>query len=312
MGREIKRVPIGFDYKLDKVWAGYINPYSWHGDKCLECDGSGYSKEYKHLSDLWYGNAPFNPEDRGSKPFLPTDEPVRKFAERNVGRSPEFYGNGEMAIQREAERLCKHWNSSWSHHLNEDDVKALIKADRLWDFTRTPRTEEQIELVKKRVATGKHNSWLPESNGYIPTPQEVNVWSISGMGHDACNQWACVKAECKRLGYKYTCEVCNGSGEKISLKYKKLRDEWKRVEPPKGIGFQLWETVSEGSPISPVFETPEELATWLVESPDYKWKKNDAGTTYEQWLSFISVGWAMSGAVINGTYMSGVQAVSQQ
>lgn len=33
-------------------------------------------------------------------------------------------------------------------------------------------------------------------------------------------------------------------------------------EPPLGVGFQLWETTTEGSPISPVFKTLEELCEW--------------------------------------------------
>lgn len=34
------------------------------------------------------------------------------------------------------------------------------------------------------------------------------------------------------------------------------------LEPPRGEGWQLWETTSEGSPTSPVFKTAEELAIW--------------------------------------------------
>lgn len=34
------------------------------------------------------------------------------------------------------------------------------------------------------------------------------------------------------------------------------------VDPPKGDGFQLWETTSKGSPVSPVFETLDKLCEW--------------------------------------------------
>jgi len=37
----------------------------------------------------------------------------------------------------------------------------------------------------------------------------------------------------------------------------------KTVEPPKGEGYQCWETTSEGSPISPVFKTFDDLCDWL-------------------------------------------------
>jgi len=35
-----------------------------------------------------------------------------------------------------------------------------------------------------------------------------------------------------------------------------------KYNPPSGIGYQLWETTSEGSPMSPVFSTLDELCEW--------------------------------------------------
>lgn len=37
-------------------------------------------------------------------------------------------------------------------------------------------------------------------------------------------------------------------------------------EPPEGEGFQLWETTSEGSPVSPVFKTLDELCEWCEDN----------------------------------------------
>lgn len=34
------------------------------------------------------------------------------------------------------------------------------------------------------------------------------------------------------------------------------------LSPPVGEGYQLWETTSEGSPVSPVFQTMDELCEW--------------------------------------------------
>ena len=62
-------------------------------------------------------------------------------------------------------------------------------------------------------------------------------------------------------------------------------------EPPKGKWYQLWETTTEGSPMSPAFETPEELAHWLEDN-----KASTFGTetaNYNQWLEFIrALSWA--------------------
>jgi hypothetical protein len=38
--------------------------------------------------------------------------------------------------------------------------------------------------------------------------------------------------------------------------------KWTYFDPPKGEGYQLWETTTEGSPISPVFKTFDELCAW--------------------------------------------------
>lgn len=126
MGRELKRVPLDFVWPENKPWQGYLNPHYAKIHDCPACAGSGSSPGAQRLKDQWYGNAPFRPEDRGSTPFPPTHPAVRAFAERNVAHSPEYYGNDEAAILREARRLADLFNRAWSHHLNADDVAALI------------------------------------------------------------------------------------------------------------------------------------------------------------------------------------------
>lgn len=295
MGREIKRVPMNFDWPIGTVFGGFLNPFYKQSIKCPQCE-NGYSPEAKRLTDMWYGNAPFRPEDRGSKPFQHFEPAILEMAERHVKMSPGFYGSGILATQREARRLCELFNKAWSHHLNEDDVRALIDGNRLWDFTHT-------------WVNGK--GWVDKEPKVIPTPREVNEWSLRGMGHDSCNQWICIQAECKRLGYETTCKKCNGSGEMWpSEKIKLQAERWKPTEPPTGDGWQLWETVSEGSPISPVFTTPELLARWLAESPEYTWQ-TDKGTTYDQWLAFIHKGSAISFVSDGRTIVTGVQAISE-
>lgn len=304
MGSELKRVALDFDWPLDKVWQGFINPFYAHQIKCPHCE-NGYSPEYTKLEALWYSHkgSGFTPEMRSSTPFLPTDKVARTWAEHQCSRTPDFYGSNEAAIHREAVRICAIWNSSWSHHLNDADVAALIKADRLWDFTRIPRPNTRKNAAKHS------NGWLKKDNGYIPSAREVNEWSLMGMGHDSINCWIVLKAELKRFGQPHQCAHCKGHGSTWpSDRVKRQCAAWKPKEPPKGEGYQIWETVSEGSPISPVFATPEELATHMK---DTRWG-GDQGTSYESWLSFIrGPGWAPSGVMVNGQWMSGVEAVTQ-
>jgi len=271
MGRELKRVALDFQWPLDKPWSGFLNPHYAKSRNCAACAGSGESPEARRLKDQWYGNAPFRPEDRESTPFLPTHPAVRAFAERNVGRAPDYYGQGEAAIEREARRLADHFNRGWSHHLNADDVAALVADGRLMDLTHT-RTPE----------TG----WQQKEPAYVPTPEEVNVWSISGgLGHDSINQWIVVEAERKRRGIDPACPQCGGNGTIWdSPEDQQAAEAWTRSEPPAGDGYQIWETVSEGSPISPVFASAEELARYMA---GRKWG-GDNGSSYETWLKFIN------------------------
>jgi len=62
------------------------------------------------------------------------------------------------------------------------------------------------------------------------------------------------------------CPTCEGNA--TVEKYPGQRaeaDAWEPIEPPTGEGWQMWETTSDGSPLSPVFATPEELAEWCVD-----------------------------------------------
>jgi hypothetical protein len=145
-------------------------------------------------------------------------------------------------------------------------VNALLEAGYLWDFTRVPLNAKQEEEVREKIAKGG-NSWLPYDNGYKPTADEVNKWSHKGFGHDGGAQLVLVEARAKRLGVYGHCVHCKGRGEtKLSKRVKKKHQSWKEYEPPKGSGYQLWETCTEGSPQSPVFGTAEELADWCTDN----------------------------------------------
>lgn len=121
MGRELKRVALDFDWPLHKVWDGFINPHHI-AERCEVCGGSGYSKEAKHLSDQWYGYVHFDPASTRSTPLTVDTPVVRTFAERNIGKTPEYYGRDEDAIDREVTRLLQMWNGQWCHHLDQHDV----------------------------------------------------------------------------------------------------------------------------------------------------------------------------------------------
>lgn len=153
-----------------------------------------------------------------------------------------------------------------------------------------------------------HRWRLPYSNGYRPTAEEIMDWNMqSAMALSGYHQHVCIEARCKREGIPCLCPACNGHGSYWEpVESEKLCDEWEHTEPPAGEGYQCWETVSEGSPISPVFATPEELATYMANHP---WGAMD-DCSYEDWMTFINgPGWAPSMIISNGEMKSGVKAM---
>ena len=74
--------------------------------------------------------------------------------------------------------------------------------------------------------------------------------------------------------------------------------------------FQVWETVSEGTPVTPPFATQAELVDYLVEHGDL-WQQqryargdtfmqpNPPGYTREAAEAFVTAGWAPSMIVVN-------------
>lgn len=67
---------------------------------------------------------------------------------------------------------------------------------------------------------------------------------------------------------------------------------------PEGSWYQLYETVSEGTPLSPPFEKKEDLVEWLTNNKDY-W---DNTWTKKQAEAMVKAEWAPSGLLVNGKF----------
>ena len=73
--------------------------------------------------------------------------------------------------------------------------------------------------------------------------------------------------------------------------------------------YMMYEDTSEGTPISPAFATPEELAQWLTDTGASAFGSSTA--TYDQWLLVAQGSSAPSAVYIPGTgLVSGVQALA--
>lgn len=78
------------------------------------------------------------------------------------------------------------------------------------------------------------------------------------------------------------------------------RPAWKSAE-----WYQLYEGVSEGTPLSPAFATKHELVDWLSTNKDYwgnQWTRNQAE-------KMIDVGYSPSGVMVGGKMYNSQEAV---
>ena len=90
-----------------------------------------------------------------------------------------------------------------------------------------------------------------------------------------------------------------------------LLPEGEEKPPPEGEGWQVWETVSDGSPVSPVFATADDLIDYLVEGGDYYERQKPPHQrrtpSREAAENFVSIGWVPTGAFISGKHYKDVE-----
>ncbi len=93
----------------------------------------------------------------------------------------------------------------------------------------------------------------------------------------------------EREGWELFCSKCKGHGKYWDSKeWEYLATKgWKNIEPPTGDGYQLWETTSEGSPVTPVFSSLEKLAEYCEENST---TFGSDRATKEEWLQMFNDG----------------------
>jgi hypothetical protein len=185
---------------------------------------------------------------------------------------------------------------AWHDKIGQAEVDMLVDEQRLhqwnlWDVVSLPEPHELSDeghpIKYRRVRNDR------------PTPSaaEVNAVENAHHVHDEINRMYLVRFRCERLGITMECPTCKGrcviADDDEYEAEERAADEWKRTEPPMGEGWQLWETVSEGSPDSPVFATPEELADWCAANAE---PFHGMSWTRGQWLNNIVEPGEMDGA----------------
>jgi hypothetical protein len=318
MSREVRRIALDFDAPVGKVWEGYLNPYRDRAQKC-QCvvEGrDGLSPRAHELTERWWGYTHFTPEMNGSTPISHKHPYIASLAKRNLLQSPKHFHLSLEEVQAffdagidpetatcdvsaeymfEALRQTRHYNSMWSYHQNDDDIDVLVKRP------------EALGYTHHRDAEG---NWIENNPPVRPTAEELQL-SMLDVFSNSRIEYHLIEGICEREGVLYLCQICEGDIELWpSEEDRKLYDEWQCQRPPAGEGYQLWSTVTEGTPNSPVFATPEELADFLAgpESPERKGINSEI--TRDEWLTFIqgemhSVGSATTSAA---GFVGGVKA----
>lgn len=259
MGREIKRVALDFEHPMHEVWPGFVRQGGAEFPPCTACcwggEPTGLTREAYAVEHTFYAH------------------------QISWGG-----GNGDAL--------------AWSDKLGQVEVDKLVAEKRigmrtLWDRIELPEPWEMDEGHPIRYRFERNDK-------PAPTAAEVNAANRGGSlfhdyGHDAISRWILARHRCELLGIPYECPTCKGH-ETIATDEERAAEEaaseaWEPTEPPSGDGYQLWETVSEGSPISPVFALPGELAIWMTEN---RCTVNGPMRSVDAALRFIEQGWAPS------------------
>lgn len=189
---------------------------------------------------------------------------------------------------------------AWNNKITQAEVEMLIENHRLstfgpfYDRHELPEPDENGSRLT-----------LTRNNRPAPTAEQVNKAQTDHFVHDCINRMLLVEHRCKQLNVPSNCPTCNGKGEVGTPEQRAKYDAWEETEPPEGEGWQLWETTSEGSPTSPIFETADELAMWMSKNPCGFARSTP---TLEAAQAFVKAGWAPSMIADHNGLQDGVQA----
>lgn len=90
--------------------------------------------------------------------------------------------------------------------------------------------------------------------------------------------------------------------------WREVKHSIKQWSAEEATHYMMYETTSEGTPISPDFSTPEELARWLADTGASAFA--DQTASYEGWLRVARGGYACSAVSVGGgSLVSGVDAL---
>lgn len=261
MGREIRRVPLDFNWPLNKVWEGFLNPL---GKPCPENQktcfgGSTAAAQWVDVITRFLVTVADDALDGGKRkergglwphPYLVEMPTAPRY---DIPRSTPQEQLGPIFAERQ-----------------RNPAKYVI-----------PPSKDLAELLSALMTKEGH----PEGSfGFMGTGAawyiQKAIFAAAGVDPETWGR----------------CPVCKGEGRDPAVK--EAYDAWKETPVPEGPGWQLWETVSEGSPISPVFPTREAFVEYLMSK----------GSTRSAAEAFTESGWTPSAVAIPGKgFVTGIE-----
>lgn len=133
-------------------------------------------------------------------------------------------------------------------------------------------------------------------------PKASRVGEYKPLFEDYASALALFAKDIKEKGLQDAIED-HGGGPRI--------DDYVQYDGKPADWWQVYETVSEGTPVSPAFETPDQLIEYLVANGDF-WDQHrgHSGWSRANAEAFVKdTGWAPSGIVAGGVFMTGVEAI---
>lgn len=191
MGREVRRVPLDFDWPLEQLWEGYLMPARLRGTPCATCAGSGSSDELEWLMKVGYilaGLADDHTDAERGRPMHPWLTTLREisYGSRSQRPGPRFaeFVDGLTESKVDPDRLFGRAVYRMTGALRE---AAGLPDEWGW----CPDCAGQGETETHPGQRGEAEAWEPTDP---PEGEGWQLWSTTTEGHPMTPVFATAEA----------------------------------------------------------------------------------------------------------------------
>jgi hypothetical protein len=231
-------------------------------------------------------------------PIGVTWAPLLRPAETRLPACPECNGSGYTATAK--------WFEAITHLylMMAEDVAAQARGREMHPYL-AELGNAPYEIQDRTVVTRRPGADAVDLAVRLVGEEPDPIWGFGGSATSrACRKISAALGLPETWGY---CPICDGEGSNPTPEQQAAYDAWSPAEIPTGEGWQLWETISDGGPVSLVFDNAEALAVWLS-TPS---AGRERMSSLDAARRFVAAGWAPSGADQGGSgYQTGTEWVA--